>query len=124
MPKVNLADIDTEAVTKVARDVAYVAIGLAVVAVQKAQVRRREFTQTVNDQVAGTKPQLEDIMSTVEARLASIDSHIESLEGKLDEAVSDLEKRLPERAGAILVQAHDIAKAARKQVRGRIVTAA
>ncbi len=124
LPKVSVPNIDTEALSNVARDAAYVVVGLAVVALQRTQVLRREVVKSLSDQVADSKPQLEEIMSGVESRLASIDGRIESLEGKLDEAVTDLEKRLPERAGAMLVQAHDIAKAARKQVRSRIVTAA
>ncbi len=105
-PKVNVADIDTEAVTDAAKDVAYVTIGLAVVAFQKAQVRRREITKSFSDQAA------------------DIESRIDSFEVKIDEAVVELEKRLPVRAGSMLAQAHDIAKTARQQVRGRIFAAA
>ena len=124
VPKISVPTVETEAVSTFAKDTAYVAIGLAVVAVQKAQVRRREIAKSFSSQGSRSRPQLDDIMSSIEARLASIDSHIESLEGQLDVAIVDLEKRLPERAGAMLVQAHDVAKAARKQVRGLIVTAA
>lgn len=124
LPKIDTPDIDTEAVANIARDAAYVVVGIAVVALQRVQVRRRELTKTVADQLTNARPQLDEILSSVETRLTSIDSRIESLEDKLDGAVGDLEKRLPERAGAMLVQAHDIAKAARQQVRGRIVTAA
>ena len=105
-PNVNVADIDTEAVADAAKDVAYVTIGLALVAFQKAQVRRREITKSINDQAAG------------------FESRIDSFEVKIDEAVVELERRLPVRAGSLLVQAHDIAKTARQQVRGRIFAGA
>ena len=105
-PNVNVADIDTEAVADAAKDVAYVTIGLAVVAFQKAQVRRREITKSFSDQAA------------------DIESRIDSFEVKIDDAVVELEKRLPLRAGSLLVQAHDIANTARQQVRGRIFAAA
>ena len=124
LPRVNAADFDTEAIANAARDGAYIAIGLAVVAIQKTQVRGREIVKSVSAQVTSAKPQLDDVISGIEARFARIDARIDSLEGKLDEAVEEFEKRLPERAGAVLVQAHDIAKAARKQVRGLVTTAA
>ena len=79
---------------------------VADVAFQKAQVRRREITKSFSDQAA------------------DIESRIDSFEVKIDDAVVELEKRLPLRAGSLLVQAHDIAKTARQQVRGRIFAAA
>lgn len=124
MPTIDTADIDTAAVANIARDAAYVVVGIAVVALQRVQVRRRELTKTVGDQLHNTRPQLDEILAGVEGRLTSIDSRIESIEAKLDGAVGDLEKRLPDRAGTMLVQAHEIAKAARQHVRGRIVSAA
>lgn len=122
--KINVSKIDTDAVTRVARDTAYVAIGLVVLAMQKAQTRRRELSTTLTDQVGTGRTTIDEVLASVEARLASIDSHIEALEGKLDIAVDEVEKRLPVRAGALLGQAHGMAKGARKQVRGLIVSAA
>ena len=124
MPNVDLAKVDTEAVANVAKDAAYMTIGLVVLAMQKAQTRRREFSASLNNQVGAGRSQMDEVLATIEARLAGIDAHIETLEGKLDVAVVDLEKRLPVRAGALLGQAHGMAKGARKQVRGLIVAAA
>lgn len=124
MPKVDVAKVDTEAVANVAKDAAYMTIGLVVLAMQKAQTRRREFSASLNNQVGAGRSQMDEVLATIEARLAGIDAHIETLEGKLDVAVVDLEKRLPVRAGALLGQAHGMAKGARKQVRGLIVAAA
>ena len=124
MPKVDVAKVDTDAVANVAKDAAYMTIGLVVLAMQKAQTRRRAFSASLNNQVGAGRSQMDEVLATIEARLAGIDAHIETLEGKLDVAVVDLEKRLPVRAGALLGQAHGMAKGARKQVRGLIVAAA
>ena len=124
MPKVDVSTVDSEAVANVAKDAAYMTIGLVVLAMQKAQTRRREFSASLNNQVGAGRSQMDEVLATIEARLAGIDAHIETLEGKLDVAVVDLEKRLPVRAGALLGQAHGMAKGARKQVRGLIVAAA
>ena len=47
----------------------------------------------------------------------------DALDTKLDTAMAKLEGQLPDQAAAIVGQAHDLAKAARKQVRGLIRSA-
>jgi hypothetical protein len=56
LPKIDLANVDlpqvdTERVAGIARDAAYVGIGLGVLAVQQAQVRRREIRAAVERQI-------------------------------------------------------------------------
>jgi hypothetical protein len=48
---VKLPEIDTDRVVNFARDAAYVGIGFGVLAVQQAQVRRREVQSTVERQI-------------------------------------------------------------------------
>ena len=95
---------------------------MGVLTVQQVQVRRRELTARLGElpvvqQLGLSKDQLDELVKSVEARVAAIDTRI-------DAAVTQLEARLPEQAGAMLSQAHDIAKAARTQVRGLIRNAA
>ena len=54
MPKVNVPTIDGGAVTSVAKDAAYIAIGLAVLTIQKVQVQRRELTKSIRAQARRT----------------------------------------------------------------------
>jgi hypothetical protein len=49
MPKVELPEVDMDRVSAFARDAAYVGIGLTVLAVQQAQVRRRELQSSMSD---------------------------------------------------------------------------
>lgn len=54
LPDVNLPDVklpDVEQVAGYARDAAYVGIGLGVLTVQQAQVRRRELQRAVSTRV-------------------------------------------------------------------------
>lgn len=51
LPEVDLPEVDTDRLLGVARDAAYVGIGLTVLAVQQTQVRRRELQRFVTDQV-------------------------------------------------------------------------
>lgn len=51
LPSIDLPQVDTDRVVGLARDAAYVGIGLGVLAVQQAQVRRREIRATVERQI-------------------------------------------------------------------------
>ena len=123
-PSIDLTSVDAEKLTTVLRDAAYITIGFGVLAFQQAQVRRREFAAAVNERFDTTTPQMDRLIKTFEARVTDLDARFDHLEAKLDETVGKIESRLPEQAGAILGQAHDVARAARKQVRGLIRTAA
>ena len=106
------------------RDAAYVTIGFGVLALQQAQVRRREMVKSLADRFGTSKTQMDELLGTVEAQLAKLDERLDAFESKLDSTVAQLEVRLPDQAAAFVGQAHDFAKAARKQVRGLIRTAA
>ncbi|MGB8857733.1 MAG: hypothetical protein WCC60_00680 [Ilumatobacteraceae bacterium] len=118
-----LAGLDDKLVAAV-RDAAYITIGFGVLAFQQAQVRRREVVKALADRFGTSKTQMDEMLSTFEAQIAKLDQRFDALDAKLDTAVEKFEERLPEQAAAIVGQAHDLAKAARKQVRGLIRTAA
>lgn len=118
-----LADLDDKLVAAL-RDAAYITIGFGVLAVQQAQVRRRELVQALSQRFGTSRTQMDEVLSNMEAQLAKIDERFAALDGKLDAAVEKFEERLPDQAAALVGQAHDLAKAARKQVRGLIRTAA
>ena len=118
-----LAGLDDKIVAAV-RDAAYITIGFGVLAFQQAQVRRREVVKTLADRFGTSRTQMDDLLATFEAQIAKLDGRFDALEAKLDSTVEKFEERLPERAAVIVSQAHDLAKAARKQVRGLIRTAA
>lgn len=118
-----------------ARDTAYVLIGAGLLTVQQLQVRRRELAGTIGEnpvvkQISATQlptKQLEDIVNRLESglgQLGQLDERFEALEARIDDVVAAIEDRLPEQAGQLLGQAHDVAKAARKQVLGLIRNAA
>jgi hypothetical protein len=126
LPQVNTETVTaaTEAVTSAAKDAGYITVGLAVLALQKVQVRRQELRKSLNDQVGNSKSQLAEIVDAVEAGLATLDTRLIALETKVDGAVESLEKRLPAKAGAALGQAHEVVKVVRKQARTLVTPAA
>ncbi|MGD9999841.1 MAG: hypothetical protein AB7L17_19495 [Ilumatobacteraceae bacterium] len=113
----------------IARDAAYVVIGFGVLTVQQAQVRRRELVDSLSErsvvrQLGITREQIEDLVHKVEHRLATLDDRLMGLESRIDAAVESTVERLPEQAGQLVDQAHQVAKAARKQVRAMVRSAA
>lgn len=118
-----LAGLDDKLVAAL-RDAAYITIGFGVLAVQQAQVRRREVVKALSERFGTSKAQADEMLTNMESQLTKLDERLNSLESKLDSSVEKLEERLPEQAAALVGQAHDLAKAARKQVRGLIRTAA
>lgn len=120
-----------------ARDTAYVLIGAGLLTVQQLQVRRRELAGTIGEnpvvkQISATQlptnqlptMQFADILTRLESGLGQLDERFDAIEARIDDAVAAIEDRLPEQAGQLLGQAHDAAKAARKQVLGLIRNAA
>jgi hypothetical protein len=133
LSKFEIAGVDTDKVLGVLRDAAYVVIGFGVLTVQQVQVRRRELVNNVSEQAVVKqlglgKEQVEELVKGLESRLGQLDERLDRLESKLDTAVEGfldtVGDKLPEQAGAFLGQAHEVAKAARKQVRGLLVSAA
>ena len=120
LSQLSLPTVDTDAVVGAVKDAGYITVGLAVLAAQKAQVRRQELKKSLGGQVGNGRAQAAEVVDAVEAGLASLDKTIIALEAKLDGAVEQLEKRLPERAASVVGQAHEAAKVVRQQVRSLV----
>ena len=111
MPEIRTPASAAEDLSKLLKDAFYVTIGLGVIAVQRAQVRRQELTKQVSGHVDGLGKRVDDRVKTVEERL-------EAVEARFDALLDQLEERLPEQARDLAHQARVAAKEARTQVRG------
>jgi hypothetical protein len=135
MPSIDLSNVDAakladldDKVVSVARDAAYITIGFGVLAAQKAQVKRRELGKQMTEKMHSVKfevptPNVDDVKHTVESQFSKLETRLDALEATLDKAVDSFEQRLPDQASTLVGQAHDMAKAARKQVRGLVRSA-
>lgn len=111
-----LADTNEKMVAAV-RDAAYVTVGFGVLALQQAQVRRREIVRSIADRFGASKTQVEQMLAKFETQFAKLDARVVAMETKIDASVEKFEDRLPHQAAAVVGQAHGLVKAARKQVR-------
>jgi len=117
-----LKDI-TEEISKTARDAAYVVVGLGVLGLQRAQVRRQDLAKRLaepRDQVENT---LGDVRGELSRRVKDVDERIEVVIGRLESAWEPVEERLPSQARSLAQQARSQAREARQQIRTLLPTA-
>ncbi|MHB1509264.1 MAG: hypothetical protein ACYCST_06910 [Acidimicrobiales bacterium] len=113
--------------TMVAKDAAYVAIGLGVLGLQKAQVRRREIKSRLDALQghlghagdAGDQP-LKDVTQQLARAVKEVDQTVGELIERWDAAIDPLSLRLPAGAQAAISQAKD----ARDQLRSLLTSLA
>jgi hypothetical protein len=87
------------------KDAGYVAVGLGVIAFQRAQVRRRELEQQLGDagqHIDRLTGALEDQRKLVEERIEALGGQVETtindLETRVGKALDELRERIPETA--------------------------
>lgn len=117
-----IEDITTQLRTT-ARDAAYVAVGLGVLAFQKAQVRRQELTKRLAEDRGRVEYRFSDVREELGRQLKVADDTMEQLITRLETTLQPLEERLPEQARALVKEAQAQARQARRQLRQRLLAA-
>jgi ElaB/YqjD/DUF883 family membrane-anchored ribosome-binding protein len=116
MPEIPTPKSAAEDLTKLAKDVLYVTVGLGVIAVQKVQVRRRE----VREQLGDPKAQFKSITKLFEERVKVVEERLEGVDRRFEALLDQFEERLPEQARGVAQQARTAAKEARTQARSLV----
>lgn len=114
-----LAETNEKLVAAV-RDAAYVTVGFGVLALQQAQVRRREIVRSLAERFGTSKTQVDELLAKFEAQVAKFDARVIEMETKVDSAIEQFEERLPHQAAAMVSKAHGLVKTARNQVRNLV----
>jgi hypothetical protein len=99
--------------TKTLTDTAYVAIGFGVLAIQKAQVQRRDLAK----QLSGLTAELTGDRAELRTKVAKLSRDIE---GRIDPVVDELTDRLPESAKDAVKTARTTAKEYAELLRSRL----
>jgi ABC-type transporter Mla subunit MlaD len=92
------------------KDAAYVAVGLGVLAFQRAQVQRVELAKQAREEMGRLSGTVEDRLRTVEERLGGAQEQV-------DKVLDDLGDRLPEPAADALKTLRTAAREAQDQLR-------
>lgn len=113
MPELN--DLTNE-VASLARDVAYVAVGLGVIGIQRAQVQRNELRARLAGD-GSLEDRLAEVRSVVTTGVQQIDDLVEGAVHLLETAFEPIEEQLPPAAKEIAGRAHAHARELRAQLR-------
>ena len=123
-PKYDIPGVDVDRLSTVAKDAAYVAVGLGVLTFQKAQVRRHELTAQLRSTVTEGRQQLGGIAKFVGENAVIIDGRITAAEQRIDQVVDHLASAIPAPVDRIINQMHGAAKAARSPLHGLLQSVA
>ena len=119
MPEVT--DVGDE-FTRVARDAAYIAVGVGVLAFQRLQVRRQDLKKRLAD--SQIEDRIVDVRDELAKRVRDVDEAVEQLIARVEASLEPIEDRLPFAARDLVRQAHTQAREARVQIRKLLTTAA
>jgi hypothetical protein len=114
----------TDDIVGTARDAAYVAVGLGVLAFQRAQVRREELLKALSGSRGDIEGRLAEVRDEIGKRVKYIDDRFEQVLETIEASIIPLEDRLPEPAKDIVRQARTQAHEVRQQIRGFLASAA
>jgi uncharacterized protein HemX len=120
MPDVptNIATL-SKGVTDLARDAAYVAVGLGVLGYQRVQVQRVELQQRLTEDFA-LDDRLDEVRQGVAKGIHQIDDLAESAVQFVETTLQPLEDRLPHSVSHLTSKAREQAREVRTQIRGHV----
>jgi hypothetical protein len=109
----------SKGVTDLARDAAYVAVGLGVLGYQRAQVQRNELKSLLSKDFS-----LDQHLSTVRTELAKgvtqLDDLLETATQFVETSIQPLEQQLPTSITQLTTKAFGQAREVRSQIRQRV----
>ena len=109
----------SKGVTDLARDVAYVAVGLGVLAYQRAQVQRVEIQKRLHEDLP-IDQRIGDVRQGVAKGYRQIDDLAESAVQFVESTLQPIEERLPTSVTQVTSKAHAQAREVRIQIRQRV----
>jgi hypothetical protein len=125
MPGVTNITTLSKGVTDLARDAAYVAVGLGVLGYQRAQVQRIELKNklakdfSLGESLDGVRT---NVRENVIKGIKQIDDLAETAANFVDSTVQPLEERLPASVTQLTTKAREQAREVRTQIRQRVVS--
>jgi len=109
----------SKGVTDLARDAAYVAVGLGVLGYQRAQVQRIELRNRLSQDLA-LDERIGDMRHGVAKGFQHIDDLAESATHFVETTLQPLEEKLPSSVTQLTIRAREQAREVRIQIRQRV----
>ncbi len=109
----------SKGVTDLARDAAYVAVGLGVLGYQRVQVQRVELQQRLSEDLS-LDDRIDEVRHGVAKGIHQIDDLAESAAQFVETTLQPLEDRLPQSVSQLTSKAREQAREVRTQIRGHV----
>jgi hypothetical protein len=109
----------SKGVTDLARDAAYVAVGLGVLGYQRVQVQRVELKNKLSKDLA-LEQRLGEVRQGVAKGFTQIDELTESATNFVESTLQPIEERLPTSVTQFTTRAREQAREVRTQIRQRV----
>jgi hypothetical protein len=109
----------SKGVTDLARDAAYVAVGLGVLGYQRVQVQRVELKNKLSQDLA-LEQRLGDVREGMAKGIHQMDELAESATNFVESTLQPLEERLPAHVTQLTIKAREQAREVRTQLRQRV----
>jgi hypothetical protein len=110
----------SKGVTDLARDAAYVAVGLGVLGYQRVQVQRVELKNKLSQDHLALEQRIGDVRQGVTKGINQIDELAESATNFVESTLQPLEGRLPASVTQLTTKAREQAREVRTQIRQRV----
>jgi len=122
MPEVaNISNL-SKGVTDLARDAAYVAVGLGVLGFQRAQVQRVELRNKLSKDFA-LDQRIKEVRTELNKGVKQLDDLLESAAQFVETSFQPLEEQLPPTVSQLTTKAFGQAREVREQIRRRVASA-
>jgi hypothetical protein len=114
-----LKDVTSE-MTRIARETAYVAVGLGVLGLHRAQVRRQELMKHLAEPKSQGSERLGAVRGEITKQVKAVDQAFEQVIGRVEASLKPIEDRLPTQARDLVEQVHERSREAREQLRSAL----
>jgi ElaB/YqjD/DUF883 family membrane-anchored ribosome-binding protein len=116
MPEVTNVSTLSKGVTDLARDAAYVAVGLGVLGLQRAQVQRNELQNRLSKDFS-LDQHLGGVRTELTKGVAQLDHLLESATQFIESSIHPLEQQLPATVTQLTAKAFEQSREVRSQIR-------
>jgi hypothetical protein len=122
MPELTNISTISKGVTDLARDAAYVAVGLGVLGYQRAQVQRVELKNKMAKDFS-LDSRLSGVRSEITKGVSKIDDLVETAAQFVESSFAPIEGRLPTQVTQLTTKAFEQGREVRSQIRSRVASA-
>jgi hypothetical protein len=121
MPEIPEIKDVTDQVARSARDALYVVVGLSVLGLQRAQVRRQELSKRLAEPRSVIEETLDDVRGELTKQAKVVDEAVEQVIDRIEASWEPIEEMLPTQARELAQQVRTRSREARDYLRSIVI---